>query len=147
MLGTLAKWLRIFGFDAYYANSKIDDAELLEVAKKENRTLLTRDKELIYNARRENLKIIKINTTDLDGQLQLILQNVKIDETKFLSRCTLCNTLLDGIKKEEVKEKVPEKVFVHHDVFWFCPRCNKYYWMGSHYDKMLKKIGEIKNIN
>ncbi len=147
MLGTLAKWLRIFGFDTYYANSKIDDAELLEVAKKENRTLLTRDKELIYNARRENLKIIKINTTDLDEQLRLVLQNVKIDETKFLSRCTLCNTVLDEIKKENVQNNVPKKVFENNEEFWFCPKCNKHYWMGSHYDKMLKKIGEIKNIN
>ena len=146
MLGTLAKWLRIFGFDTYYANSKIDDAELLEIAKKENRILLTRDKELIYAGRRENLKIIKIKTTDLDEQLQLVLQNVKINKTNFLSRCILCNTLLDGIKKEEVKTSVPKKVFENNEKFWFCTKCNKYYWIGSHYDKMLKKIGEIENI-
>jgi uncharacterized protein with PIN domain len=147
MLGTLAKWLRIFGFDTYYANSKIDDAELLEIAKKENRILLTRDKELIYAGRRENLKIIKIKTTDLDEQLQLVLQNVKINKTNFLSRCTLCNTLLNGIKKEEVKNSVPKKVFENNEKFWFCSKCDKYYWASSHYDKMLKKIGEIKNIN
>lgn len=147
MLGTLAKWLRIFGFDTYYANSKIDDAELLEVAKKENRILLTSDKELIYVGRRENLKVIKIETTGLDEQLQLVLQNVKINKTKLLSRCTLCNTLLDGIKKEDVKNSVPKKVFENNEKFWFCSKCYKYYWVGSHYDKMLKKIDEIKNIS
>ena len=34
MLGTLAKWLRIYGFDTFYANSETGDDELLRIAKK-----------------------------------------------------------------------------------------------------------------
>ena len=44
MLGTLAKWLRIYGFDTFYANRDISDSELLDISKKENRILITRDK-------------------------------------------------------------------------------------------------------
>ena len=32
MLGTLAKWLRIFGFDTFYANRVIADEDLLNIA-------------------------------------------------------------------------------------------------------------------
>jgi len=69
MLGTLAKWLRIYGFDTFYAGSEADDNEILRIAKKENRTLITRDIELVYRAKRENVKVIEIKSTDLDEQL------------------------------------------------------------------------------
>jgi len=110
MLGTLAKWLRIYGFDTFYANSETDDNELLRIAKKENRTLITRDKELTYCGKRENLNVIELKTTDLDEQLKQVLKQAKIDKKTFLSRCMLCNTTIHPIKKDEVKDKVPEKV-------------------------------------
>jgi len=49
MLGTLAKWLRIYGFDTFYANYKISDEELIKISKDEKRVLISRDKELIQN--------------------------------------------------------------------------------------------------
>jgi len=49
MLGTLAKWLRIMGFDTFYANAEMSDEDLLNIAKGENRTIFTRDKELIIS--------------------------------------------------------------------------------------------------
>ena len=144
MLGTLAKWLRIYGFDTFYANSETDDNELLRIAKKENRTLITRDKELTYCGKRENLIVIELKTTDLDEKLNLDLKHVKIDKKTFLSRCTLCNTTIHSIKKDEVKDKVPKKVFENNEEFWFCKRCDKIYWMGSHYDKMKTKMKELQ---
>ena len=64
MLGTLATWLRLFGFDTFYANSEIDDDELLDITKKENRTLVTRDKELTIRASKRKLQYIEINSTE-----------------------------------------------------------------------------------
>ena len=46
MLGRLAKWLKIMGFDVLFY-PRAEDAFLLEVARKENRVLLTRDTGLI----------------------------------------------------------------------------------------------------
>jgi len=143
MLGTLAKWLRIYGFDTFYANSETNDDELLRITKKENRTLITRDIELIYRAKRENLIVIEVKTTDLDEQLKLVLKHVKVDKNTFLSRCTLCNTAIHAIKKDEVKNKVPKKVFENNNKFWFCKKCDKIYWMGSHYEKMKDKIKKL----
>ena len=143
MLGTLAKWLRIYGFDTFYADYETDDNELLRIAKKDNRTLITRDKELTYCGKRENLNVIELKTTDLDKQLKQVLKQVKIDKKTFLSRCTLCNTTIYPIKKDEVKDKVPKKVFENNNKFWFCKKCDKIYWKGTHYDEMIKKTTEL----
>jgi uncharacterized protein with PIN domain len=140
MLGTLAKWLRIYGFDTYYVNYKVNDNKLLEISKNENRVLITRDKDLIYRARRENLQVIEINTIDIDEQISIVLNNTQVESSKILSRCLLCNSELNNIKKDGVKDKVPVKVFENFEKFWFCKKCNKIYWNGSHYEKMIEKV-------
>jgi hypothetical protein len=145
MLGTLAKWLRLFGFDTFYANSEMEDEELLQVAKKEDRVIITRDKQLIARGKKEKLSVIEVNTTDLDEQLTLVLKNVDIDQKAILSRCSVCNTILDEIEKSEVKNNVPKKIFDNNEKFWFCSKCDKIYWMGSHYERILSKIEKIKN--
>ena len=146
MLGTLAKWLRLFGFDTFYANSEMEDEELLQVAKKEGRVIITRDKQLIARVKKEKLPVIEVNTTDLDEQLNLVLKNVYLDQKAILSRCSVCNTVLDKVKKSEVKNKVPKKIFDNNEKFWFCSKCDKVYWMGSHYDKIINKIDEVKKL-
>ncbi len=137
MLGTLAKWLRIFGFDTIFANSELTDKDLLNIAKSENRIIISRDKELIIRGKKENITVISIETTDLDLQLNQVLKHLKIDKKSILSRCTLCNTELEKIDKSIVKGKVTSKVFENNDNFLFCLKCNKFYWMGSHYDEMM----------
>jgi uncharacterized protein with PIN domain len=146
MLGTLAKWLRILGFDTFYANAEMSDEDLLNIAKGENRTIFTRDKELIIRGKKKNLNVISIETTDLDLQLNQALKHVNIDEKSILSRCTLCNTVLDTVLKNKVQGKVPSKVFENNEKFWFCSKCNKFYWMGSHYNEIINKIDKIKKL-
>jgi uncharacterized protein len=146
MLGTLAKWLRIMGFDTFYANAEMSDEDLLNIAKGENRTIFTRDKELIIRGKKKNLNVVAIETTDLDLQLNQVLKHVNIDENSVLSRCTLCNTVLDTVEKNKVQGKVPSKVFENNEKFWFCSKCNKFYWMGSHYNEMINKIDKIKKL-
>lgn len=46
MLGRLARWLRLLGYDTFYS-SEIKDAELLEVCSQGNWILLTRDVEFL----------------------------------------------------------------------------------------------------
>ena len=52
MLGTLARWLRILGYDTSYENF-IDDNELVQICHLEGRIALTRDRRL---ARRKDLE-------------------------------------------------------------------------------------------
>ena len=146
MLGALAKWLRIYGFDTFYANSEMDDKQLINISKNEKRVLITRDKNLLQVARKEKLKVIEIDTTDIDEQINKVLNQRKVDRSKILSRCILCNTAIEEIKKDEVENKVPKRVFLSNERFWFCPKCKKFYWKGTHYENMIEKIKASKNL-
>jgi uncharacterized protein len=145
MLGSLAKWLRVFGFDTYYANRIIKDSELIKIAKTENRVLITRDKELIFDAKRENLQVIKIESKDLDEQIKKVLSCFKPYSKKHFTRCIVCNSLLEDTQKDKVKNKIPEKILEKNEKFLYCEKCDKTYWQGTHYEKMLSKIKQLKN--
>jgi uncharacterized protein with PIN domain len=143
MLGSLAKWLRIFGFDTVYPDATMNDDLILQIAQREKRLLISRDRELLIRAKKTLIPVLEIHTTDLTEQLHHVLQEIPIDEKKILTRCTLCNTSLHSIDKEVIKEKIPETVFQTRNEFWVCPSCSKYYWMGTHYENMREKINTL----
>lgn len=143
MLGSLAKWLRIFGFDTLYPDATIDDDQVLELARLENRLLITRDKELLHRGKKVHVAVLGIHTTNLIEQLTQVLSSVTVDLKHILTRCTLCNTLLHSVKKKDIKASLPPKVFETRNNFWYCPVCKKYYWMGTHYENMIEKINKF----
>ncbi len=143
MLGTLAKWLRILGYDVYFANNLEDDEDILRRAEEEERVIITRDKYLVMRAKRRRIKVIEIESKDLDEQLKIVTSFFPIDRDAVLSRCSICNSLLVEIDKNEVKGKVPDRVYEIHDEFWYCKNCKKIYWKGSHWNKMKEKIDNL----
>lgn len=140
MLGSLAKWLRILGFDTRYPDATTTDDIILQIAKEENRFLISRDKELLQRGKKAQLRVLEIHTTDLAGQLTEVLAHISVNPTRVLTRCTLCNTPLVSVEKKEIKTAIPPKVFETRNEFWYCSVCNKYYWMGTHYENMSEKI-------
>jgi len=145
MLGTLAKWLRLMGFDTYFADNVTTDDELIAIAHKEKRVLITRDKTLVQKTKKQKIPSIEIKTTDLDEQLQKALQKTKINKKDLLTRCSLCNMVLNPIEKIKVKNRVPERIFEQHTDFLYCPKCDKIYWPGTHYKKILEKITTLNS--
>jgi uncharacterized protein with PIN domain len=147
MLGSLAKWLRIFGFDTLYPDMTTNDDKVLDIAMAEKRLLISRDKELLIRGKKIQLDVLEIQTTDLDKQLAQVITRIPIVRTEVLTRCTLCNTPLVSVEKKAMKTHVPPKVFESRDQFWYCSACNKYYWMGTHYENMIEKINILTNKN
>jgi len=141
MLGTLAKWLRIMGYDTEYAKG-MEDEEILLKAEKEKRIVLTRDKMLARKASNS----LYINERKLEEQIKKVVEhfNLDIEDDKLLSRCTICNVEVEEIEKENVKGKVPLHVWESHEKFWICPKCKRIYWTGTHWKNMEEKINEIK---
>ena len=142
MLGTLAKWLRILGYDTRYG-AKNDD-ELLKISKQENRILLTRDKNL-YEKSKNASSSLYIKSMSLHEQLVFVLRNtdIMVSRHNMLSRCLICNTPLENKKKSDIREDVPPYPFQHHEKFWKCPNCNRVYWKGSHWTHMYNQIKRI----
>ena len=143
MLGSLARWLRFLGYDTLYPGA-MDDTGILEVARTEERILLTRDKELA--ARAAGLGRL-VRSDVLDEQLADIRKAFGLDGSGegALSRCSLCNALLETMgMREAEKAGVPAAILHRHDRFWRCPGCGQLYWPGSHYERIMGKIGELE---
>jgi len=112
----------------------------LQIAQKEKRLLISRDKELLQRAKKARIHVLEIQTTNLLEQVSKVLATLPIDKQKIFTRCTLCNTPLLSVEKKKIQDHIPEKVFKTRNDFWLCPVCHKYYWMGTHYENMMEKI-------
>ncbi len=141
MLGRLARWLRILGYDVVYETS-ISDDDLIAKALRENRIILTMDRELADRESAKNVLLLK--SYDYKEQLKHVITYYKIDcESHIFSRCLLCNERLDSIEKEKIKDKVPPYVYASHDEFDICQQCRRIYWSGTHRGNILETLDEI----
>ncbi|MDH4207259.1 MAG: Mut7-C RNAse domain-containing protein [Anaerolineae bacterium] len=140
MLGRLAKWLRLLGYDTLY-EATADDHDLVRLARAEGRLLLTRDREL---ARRKALNSLFIESDRPEEQLAQLLRDLRLDSQTFAPRCARCNTLLEAMDRKEAKGRVPSYVFSRHEEFTFCPQCQRVYWPGTHWQRMRQRIEEIR---
>ncbi len=136
MLGKLAKYLRFMGYDTFYTNEPVSDRELIEIAKKENRIILTRDKVIAQNVPGS----VYLKGSSLKEQFLELNQNIKITKIAILSRCSVCNSVLEKVDKEAVKNLVPEYIYLHNTEFYVCNNCKKVYWYGSHTKKIIDEI-------
>lgn len=141
MLGKLAKWMRVLGYDVVYLRQASDPDIRRQL--QDGRTLLTRNR----RARlwQQQGKVFVINADDPKEQLREAVQGLslrKIDEALF-SRCLSCNTLLEMVSREEVREQVPEYIWQAQTRFYRCEDCNKVYWAGSHSERMRQRLESI----
>lgn len=141
MLGRLAKWLRIFGFDVLYYRD-IDDREVVRIAREQERTILTRDTEL--STRKGLPGVIFIENDYVADQLSQIASMLDFRQAAFSGRCVTCNGLLDEVlEKEEIRGLVPEHIYFEFPRFTRCRRCCKVYWEGSHQRGIRDKINRV----
>jgi len=138
-LGKLAKYLRVMGFDTLYFNT-IDDNELIELASSEGRTILTRDRAL---HEREKAPTFYLEAVDNLEQLKALQEHFLIKSHNLAARCIICNAKLQSIEKNRVEDKIPHKVKLYFSEFEICPICNRIYWHGDHYKRMMNTIDTI----
>lgn len=138
MLGRLARWLRLYGYDTLYGVE--DDDEILRVALRENRIVLTRDSGLAGRAEKLGIESILLNSNSLEGQVEeLRSHGVEFRELfPAKARCPKCNGPIRPASKEEVKGKIPESVYERYDEFYICQNCGQIYWPGRQWREMLR---------
>lgn len=137
MLGKLAKWLRVLGYDSDYQRRYQPQvvAELL----KEGGFFLTRQSGRAGRHR----NALWLRSEHVGEQLQELKQQLQLvsQEAKWFSRCLSCNNLLREADSESARENVPEYVFYRNRrEIKFCPSCKRHYWPGSHRDRMLRQL-------
>jgi uncharacterized protein len=133
MLGRLATWLRLLGYDAAY--SREPDRLLLDRSRREARILLTRDTGLL---RRSALPPHLFITSDhVMEQLRQVIREVPLDPAaRPARRCARCNVAIEPRARAEVAGLVPEFVWSSQEAFWACPSCRRIYWSGTHRRRM-----------
>lgn len=150
MVGKLARWLRILGFDVAYF-SRIEDEDLIRLAARERRIILTRDHELIKKAlKKKSLKqkALLIESENWEEQVDQVLDHFrlrkKIDPN---SRCLECNEKLKFLPRNRAKNLVPPFVYEKVDAFAICPACGRVFWKGTHFRDMEKKLARFTKRN
>lgn len=139
-LGKLAKYLRLMGVDTLFF-THIDDDDLIVMANDEGRIILTRDREL---SQRKSAPVFFLEPTGTIEQLKVLIEYYHLKDNPVpFSRCIVCNTPLQVIPKEEIIDRVPEKVKIHFDYFEYCKKCDRVYWQGDHYRHMMAFLEQV----
>ncbi len=142
-LGKLTRKLRLLGFDVLYSNT-YNDREIVEIATRENRVVLTRDKGILKFGKLQ--KGYYIRSDNPEEQVKEVLGRFDLYRSiKPLSRCPLCNSNIVPIEKENILKRLKPKVKRFHNEFYICKTCNQIYWKGTHYEKILTWIQKLKN--
>jgi uncharacterized protein len=141
MLGRLAKWLRIAGFDVLYSN-KFSDDELISVSNREGRILLSRDTRLLV---RKSVKyFIYLKSENTQDQLKQVLNTIRQSGLpSLLTRCLSCNEALIETPREYVHDRVPAFVYKTQSHFKSCPSCGKIFWAGTHRASVLHTLENL----
>jgi hypothetical protein len=143
MLGKLARWLAILGYDAKFAGvDGRSDLELLREAQREGRVFVTRDRRIPDVA---GLRKVVIAHEDFEAQLRQLIAEMalKPDPALLFSRCAYCNEPLETLTREVALPLVPPKVRTLVTPFWRCGLCGRLYWNGTHTDAIVATIRRL----
>jgi uncharacterized protein with PIN domain len=137
MLGKLAKWLRMMGYDTHYQPRYGPDRIRSLVS--EGRVFLTR------NTRwdRHFDRVVFILSDNVGEQLGQLRKEgfIEVNREMWFTRCTLCNQILCETPAEAARENVPDYVFLEHPSgIRFCPSCRRFFWPGSHKQRMITRL-------
>jgi len=137
-LGTLARHLRLAGFDCLYRND-YRDFELVTAAVAEGRIILTRDKGLLK--RRLVTHGYFVRATEPWEQVREVVSALQLEASlRPFTRCRACNIVLQEVAKAQVLERLPEKVRGAYDRFQLCRGCGRLYWEGTHYARLRRRL-------
>ncbi len=141
MLGRLARWLRLLGYDTEYDN-RASDLELARRARAEGRILLTRDRAL---ASRRGLHTLLIDSEVLEEQMRQVVEVFGPPDDPVTPRCMVCNAPLGEAEPDRVQEQVPPYILHAHERFWLCAGCGRVYWEGTHAEGIRRRIEALGN--
>jgi len=151
MLGKLATWLRISGYDTLYVGDfNVEDEDKFLLEEHRDRVLLTRDKQLYEASVRSGRKAILITSDSVEEQLKQ-MKRLGVEIKIVMDRCSVCNSPLRKPSDEEAlrvmrREGISEDLRKKYEL-WYCEKCDKLYWMGSHWRNMVKFLKRIEDDN
>ena len=127
----LCRWLRAAGYDVAWERA-VDDGDLIERARAEDRIVLTLDREI--QRRRLAAGIVHVlSSHDPEQQLEEVARAWELDLVdRAFSRCTVCNVELEA----GTDEAAPPRVKARCSTYRRCPACRRTYWEGTHTERL-----------
>ncbi|TXT57779.1 MAG: hypothetical protein BAJATHORv1_10486 [Candidatus Thorarchaeota archaeon] len=149
MLGKVAIWLRLAGYDTLYSGT-LDDDDALVISAEEDRILLTADEELHQRAVERDLPTMLVRGS-VDEKVAAVFHKFQIsaiiDPSK--ARCSKCNGKLRRInteQKEEIRDLVHENTYECYDTFWLCGDCHSVFFQGGYWENIRKYMHRITSM-
>jgi uncharacterized protein with PIN domain len=143
-LRSLARHLRMAGFDVLWDNGWDDDA-IVSISVVQKRTILTRDKGMLRRGEVDRGYFVRATRTE--AQLHEVVHALQLEGLVApFTRCRECNALLEDATREAVIDRVPEKVRELYHHFRRCPGCSRVYWEGTHYSRMKGVIDRLQAV-
>jgi uncharacterized protein with PIN domain len=140
-LGTLAKWLRILGFDTIYEPEGSSRAFYARL--EDHRILITRSKKVqkMWGSHHH----VFITSNLLVEQIKQVVNQIGInrDDAQPFSICIYCNLPIGEVNKSDVYGLVPDYIWETHDEFNRCRQCKRIYWSGSHAERSMEMINQL----
>ena len=146
MLGKLASYLRMCGYDAAYVLDGVDDPtagptddEIRAEARESGRTILTRDRDLAARAD----DALRLRSREVEDQLsELRTAGYGLSLGSAPTRCGACNGTVRAVDAEEsVPEYAPDPVATD---CWRCRACERVFWKGSHWDDVASTLERVR---
>lgn len=140
MLGKLATYLRMCGYNTAYALDRDAeaDADLLDLAASEDRLLVTRDRELAARASDSVL----LSEREIEGQLRELADagfSLTLDPEP--ARCGVCNGPVERV--DSVKPTPEYAPASDEEAVWRCTDCGQHFWKGSHWASVEATLDEL----
>jgi uncharacterized protein with PIN domain len=144
MLGSLARRMRLLGFDTLY-DPDVDDDALLRESNRTGRILLTADRVLV--SRPLARSAVLVPPSGLDEQISTLAAHLDLAPwVSPFARCAACNARLQEMHKDRAREGLPPFVWETNDMFYSCEGCARIYWSGSHQPGLEAEVQRLLRI-
>ncbi len=149
MLGKLAVWLRISGYDTLYVGDfETENEDEFLLKNHTDRILLTKDRTLFSKSKKVGRLVHLITSNDVADQMRELL-DIGVKFQIVMDRCSVCNELLRKPSIEEALAVIREQNFgedlLEKYELWYCEKCKKLYWMGSHWVNMVRFLKKLED--
>jgi hypothetical protein len=143
MLARLCRWLRAAGYDCAMLPPGSPDRDIIQLAGKEARLILTRDRQFM-NYHSVTGSVLLLKDQELDDQARALSLTLGIDWMyRPFTRCLVCNTPL--IMAGQTQRQALKVHLRDDEPIWLCPDCRRCYWQGGHVQRMSRRLKEWKN--
>jgi uncharacterized protein with PIN domain len=140
-LGKLVRRLRVLGIDVAYDNLATDP-QLVALAAKQGRALLTRDRRLLMHGAVQDGYWLRSQSAD--AQTDEVVERFDLRSiVRPFTRCAKCNGELHRVSKAEVLEQLQPLTRIYYHDFRRCGGCGQVYWAGSHAPKLDAQLARL----